>query len=75
MVDINSTQVVTWTSFTLDGDSSFTFTDAGNYDVKVNVTGTGGSDDEIKTNYIIVDYALVYFQENGHYYSAIRARD
>ena len=42
----------TWTTFTLDGTSSFTFTKAGSYDVKLTVTGTGGSDDEVKMNYI-----------------------
>ncbi len=41
-----------WTIFTLDGTSSFTFTKAGSYDIKLTVTGTGGSDDEVKTNYI-----------------------
>ena len=42
----------TWTPITLDGASSFTFTKAGSYDVKLTVTGTGGSDDEVKMNYI-----------------------
>jgi len=42
----------TWTPFTLDGTSSFTFTKAGSYDVRLTVTGTGGSDDEVKMDYI-----------------------
>jgi PKD repeat protein len=54
----------TWTTFTPDGVppneftpegvSLFTFPNAGTYDIKLTVTGSGGSDDEIKTNYIII---------------------
>jgi len=44
----------TWTTFTPDGSLSFTFTKAGSYDVRLTVTGTGGSDDEVKTNYIYI---------------------
>jgi len=43
-----------WTNFNLDGSSSFTFTNCGNYDVKLSVTGIRGSDDETKANYISV---------------------
>jgi eukaryotic-like serine/threonine-protein kinase len=42
----------TWTPFSLDGTSSFTFIQAGSYDIKLTVTGTGGSDEELKMNYI-----------------------
>jgi len=42
----------TWTTFIPDRTSSFIFTKTGSYDVKLTVIGTGGSDDEVKTNYI-----------------------
>ena len=41
-----------WTTFTLDKSSSFTFTKSGSYDVRLTITGTGGSDDEVKIKYI-----------------------
>ena len=41
-----------WTTFTPDVTSSFSFTKPGSYDIKLNVKGTGGSDDEVKMNYI-----------------------
>ncbi len=44
----------TWTTFTLAGDNSYTFTSAGAYDIRLTVTGPGGSDSEVKTSYITV---------------------
>ena len=43
-----------WTTFTLDKKSSHKFINDGIYDVKLTVTGSGGSDDEVKMNYIAV---------------------
>jgi PKD repeat protein len=50
---LNSTSI--WTTFTLDGTSSYKFSNTGSYDIKLTVTGTGGSDDEIKPKYISCD--------------------
>lgn len=44
----------TWTRFTPDENSAFTFANAGTYDVKLTVTGTGGSDAKTMMNYIYV---------------------
>ena len=41
-----------WIPFINEGNSSFIFTDAGSYDVRLTVTGTGGSDEEVKMNFI-----------------------
>ena len=38
-----------WTTFTLDKKSSHNFINDGIYDIKLNVTGTGGSDEELKS--------------------------
>jgi PKD repeat protein len=58
----------TWTTFTLDGDASFTFTESGTYDIKLTVTGHGGSDAETKTDYIDVQSGLgtVSFDKNEY---------
>jgi PKD repeat protein len=49
----------TWTTFTLDKKSSHKFINDGIYDVKLTVTGSGGSDEEIKTEYINVNEPLI----------------
>lgn len=41
-----------WTTFSLDRYSSYKFEKAGSYDIKLIVTGKGGSDEIIKTKYI-----------------------
>jgi len=49
--------VSTWTTFTLDGAKSFSFANIGTYDVRLNVTGPGGSNTKTELNYITVTNA------------------
>jgi len=44
----------TWSSLTLDATNAFTFTTAGTYDVRLTVTGSGGSNTQTITGYITV---------------------
>ena len=46
-----------WTTFTLDGASTFSFTNAGIYDIRLTATGAGGSDTKTEPNYITVNEA------------------
>ena len=43
-----------WKPFSTKKNPSYTFTTPGTYDIRLKVTGPGGSDDETKTNYITV---------------------
>jgi len=47
----------TWTVFTLDEASAFSFTTAGIYDVRLTVTGADGSDTKTELSYIKVNEA------------------
>ena len=46
-----------WTTFTLDEASTFSFTSAGIYDIRLTVIGAGGSDTKTEPNYITVNEA------------------
>ena len=43
-----------WKQFSTKKNPSFTFTTPGTYDIRLKVSGSGGKDDETKTNYIKV---------------------
>ncbi|HOB59350.1 MAG TPA: PKD domain-containing protein, partial [Methanoregulaceae archaeon] len=58
------TSDTTWTTFTLTG-STYTFTTPGTYDLRLTVTGPGGSDDETKTGYITVNDTTLPGQVTG----------
>jgi PKD repeat protein len=45
----------TYTTFTLDGANSFSFPNAGIYDIQLNVTGPGGSNIKTRESYITVN--------------------
>ena len=45
----------TWTTFTLDGASKYSFANTGIYDVRLNVTGPGGSNTKTEWKYITVN--------------------
>jgi PKD repeat protein len=49
--------VSTWTTFTLDRTSSFSFVNAGIYDVRLTVTGQGSSDSKTEPRFITVNEA------------------
>jgi PKD repeat protein len=44
-----------WTTFYLDGTSSYTFTEPGSYDVQLTVKGTGDPNTKLINNYITVE--------------------
>ncbi len=43
-----------WTEFSTTQNPSYTFDTAGTYDIRLNVSNGGGSDEEVKTGYITV---------------------
>jgi uncharacterized delta-60 repeat protein len=74
-VDFTDTSTGTVTSWEWDFDNdgtadstvqnpSYTYSNPGSYDVKLTVTGPGGTDEEVKTNYIGVYVGIIYVDGN-----------